>query len=170
MLLIWSTVLSQVGRMFYLLLENIGPCVKITWNYFPCLVLHKVKVFINYVQTSRRQKYFTGHSVWWRAIFQRTESKFAGPKFWQIKVKEVLLLHFLAIANTISIILRHAVSSLKKIFVPVAAEDMWDVFMCILLFHCLEQLRPFFSCNQFQTCSGLYTTTRIVLFVHTCMS
>ena len=23
-------------------LENIGMCVKITWNYFPCLVLHKV--------------------------------------------------------------------------------------------------------------------------------
>ena len=29
-------------------LENIGTCVKITWNYFPCLVLHKVKVFIDY--------------------------------------------------------------------------------------------------------------------------
>ena len=28
-------------------LENIGTCVKITWNYFPCLVLHKVKVFID---------------------------------------------------------------------------------------------------------------------------
>ena len=26
-------------------LENIGKCVKITWNYFPCLVLHKVKSF-----------------------------------------------------------------------------------------------------------------------------
>ena len=32
------------------------------------------------IQTSRRQKYFTGHLVWWRAIFHRTESKFAGPK------------------------------------------------------------------------------------------
>ena len=31
-------------------LENIGTCVKITWNYFPCLVLHKVKVFIDYAQ------------------------------------------------------------------------------------------------------------------------
>ena len=31
-------------------------------------------------QTSRRQKYFTGHSVWWRTIFHPTESKFAGPK------------------------------------------------------------------------------------------
>ena len=31
-------------------LENIGMCVKITWNYFPCLVLHKVKVFIDYAQ------------------------------------------------------------------------------------------------------------------------
>ena len=31
-------------------LENIGTCVKITLNYFPCLVLHKVKVFINYGQ------------------------------------------------------------------------------------------------------------------------
>ena len=31
-------------------LENIGTCVKIAWNYFPCLVLHKVKVFIDYVQ------------------------------------------------------------------------------------------------------------------------
>ena len=31
-------------------LENIGTCVKITWNYIPCLVLHKVKVFIDYAQ------------------------------------------------------------------------------------------------------------------------
>ena len=31
-------------------LENIGTCVKITWNYFPCLVLHKVKVFTDYAQ------------------------------------------------------------------------------------------------------------------------
>ena len=31
-------------------LENIGTCVKITWNYFPCLALHKVKVFIDYAQ------------------------------------------------------------------------------------------------------------------------
>ena len=33
-------------------LENIGTCVKnkITWNYFPCVVLHKVKVFIDYAQ------------------------------------------------------------------------------------------------------------------------
>ena len=31
-------------------LENIETCVKITWNYFPCLVLHKVKVFIDYAQ------------------------------------------------------------------------------------------------------------------------
>ena len=31
-------------------LENIGTCVKITWNYFPCPVLHKVKVFIDYAQ------------------------------------------------------------------------------------------------------------------------
>ena len=31
-------------------LENIGTCVKLTWNYFPCLVLHKVKVFIDYAQ------------------------------------------------------------------------------------------------------------------------
>ena len=31
-------------------LENIGTCVKITWNYFPCLILHKVKVFIDYAQ------------------------------------------------------------------------------------------------------------------------
>ena len=30
-------------------LENIGTCVKITLNYFPCLVLHKV-VFIDYAQ------------------------------------------------------------------------------------------------------------------------
>ena len=29
-------------------LENIGTCVKITWNYFSCVVLHKVKVFIDY--------------------------------------------------------------------------------------------------------------------------
>ena len=52
-LLIWSKVLSQVGRMFYLTyftLVNIGTCVKITWNYFPCLVLHKVKVFVVYEQ------------------------------------------------------------------------------------------------------------------------
>ena len=33
-----------------LTLENIGTCVKITWNYFPCLVLHKVKAFIYYAQ------------------------------------------------------------------------------------------------------------------------
>ena len=32
------------------MLEYIGTCVKITWNYFPCLVLHKVKVFIDYAQ------------------------------------------------------------------------------------------------------------------------
>ena len=32
------------------LLENIGTCVKITWNHFPCLVLHKVKFFIDYAQ------------------------------------------------------------------------------------------------------------------------
>ena len=31
-------------------LENIGTCVKITWNYFPCLVLLKVKVFFDYAQ------------------------------------------------------------------------------------------------------------------------
>ena len=31
-------------------LENIGTCVKITWNYFLCLALHKVKVFIDYAQ------------------------------------------------------------------------------------------------------------------------
>ena len=31
-------------------LENIGTCVKISWNYFPCLVLHMVKVFIDYAQ------------------------------------------------------------------------------------------------------------------------
>ena len=33
-----------------LTLENIGTCVKITWNYFFCLFLHKVKVFIDYAQ------------------------------------------------------------------------------------------------------------------------
>ena len=32
------------------MLENMGTCVKITWNYFLCLVLHKVKVFIDYAQ------------------------------------------------------------------------------------------------------------------------
>ena len=31
-------------------LENIEKCVKMTWNYFPCLILHKVKVFIDYAQ------------------------------------------------------------------------------------------------------------------------
>ena len=31
-------------------LENIGTCVKITWNYIPCLVLHKEKVFIDKAQ------------------------------------------------------------------------------------------------------------------------
>ena len=33
-------------------LENIGSGTraKITWNYFPCLVLHKVKIFIDYAQ------------------------------------------------------------------------------------------------------------------------
>ena len=31
-------------------LENIGTCVKLTWNYFPCLVLRKEKVFIDYAQ------------------------------------------------------------------------------------------------------------------------
>ena len=31
-------------------IENIGMCVKITWNCFPCLILHKVKVFIDYAQ------------------------------------------------------------------------------------------------------------------------
>ena len=31
-------------------LENIGTCVKITWNDCPCLVLHKEKVFIDYAQ------------------------------------------------------------------------------------------------------------------------
>ena len=33
---------------------------------------------------------------------------------------------------------------------------MWDAcFICIPLFRGLAQLRPFFSCNQWQTCSGL---------------
>ena len=31
-------------------LEDIGTFVKITWNYFPCLVLHNVTVFIDYAQ------------------------------------------------------------------------------------------------------------------------
>ena len=30
--------MSQENVLF--MLENIGTCVKITWNYFPCLVLH----------------------------------------------------------------------------------------------------------------------------------
>ena len=35
-------VISWKNVLF--MLENIGTCVTITWNYFPCLVLHKVKV------------------------------------------------------------------------------------------------------------------------------
>ena len=31
-------------------LENIGTCVKINLNYFPCLLLHKVKVFSDNAQ------------------------------------------------------------------------------------------------------------------------
>ena len=38
----WENVLFK--------LEDIGTFVKITSNYFPCLVLHKVKVFIDYAQ------------------------------------------------------------------------------------------------------------------------
>ena len=129
-------------------------------------------------QTSRRQKYFTGHSVWWRAIFHRTESKFAGPKslseILTNKSEIIIVATFLALANTI--ILRHAVSSLKKLLARFLSllllwqKNLWDVFICIPLFRGLAQLRPFFLCNQFQTCFGPYTTTRIVLFVHTCMS
>ena len=46
-------------------------------------------------------------------------------EFWQTKVKLVLFLHLFALAN----------------------------MRC--LFHGLAQLRPFFTCNQWQTCSGL---------------
>ena len=42
----WENVLSYLPGT----LENIGTCVKVTWNYFPCLILHKVKVFIDYAQ------------------------------------------------------------------------------------------------------------------------
>ena len=42
-------------------LENIGTRVKITWNYFPCLILHEVKIFIDYaqglVQLGQKKKY-----------------------------------------------------------------------------------------------------------------
>ena len=38
----WENVLFALG--------NIRTCVEITWNYFPCLVLHKVKVFIDFAQ------------------------------------------------------------------------------------------------------------------------
>ena len=31
-------------------LENIGTCVEITLYYFHCIVLHKVKVFMDYIQ------------------------------------------------------------------------------------------------------------------------
>ena len=113
-------------------------------------------------QTSRRQKYFTGHSVWLRAIFHRTESKFAGPKslsgILTNKSEISLVATFLALANTI--ILCHAVSSLKKLLARFVSllllwqKNLWDVFICFPLFRGLAQLRPFFSCNQFQTCFG----------------
>ena len=42
MLLIWSTGFVKSWENVLFKLENIGTCVIITWNYFPCLVLHKV--------------------------------------------------------------------------------------------------------------------------------
>ena len=81
-------------------------------------------------------------------------------EIWQIKVKLVLLLHFLLLF-VLHPVLYHAVSSLKKvackICVPVAvlAEEIWDAALLIPLFPGLAQLRPFFSSNQLQTCSGL---------------
>ena len=91
-------------------------------------------------QTSRRQKYFTGHSVWWRAIFHRTESKFAGPKSLSAiltnKREISLVATFLALANTI--ILRHAVSSLKKLlarFVSLLLRCLWYAFNFSVVLH-----------------------------------
>ena len=37
----------KLGECFISTLQNIGTCVRITWNYFPCVVLHEVKVFMN---------------------------------------------------------------------------------------------------------------------------
>ena len=51
------------------MLENIGICVKITWNYFLCLVLHKVKVFIDY-----------GHRLWSSVLNKTTFSGIIGNK------------------------------------------------------------------------------------------
>ena len=37
-------------------LKNIGTCVKITWNYFLCVVLHKVKVFFPEADATRESR------------------------------------------------------------------------------------------------------------------
>ena len=106
-------------------------------------------------QTSRRQKYFTGHSVWWRAIFHQTESKFAGPKslsgILTNKSEISLVATFLALANTI--ILRHAVSSLKKLLARYVSllllwqKNLWDVFHFSVVLHSWD---PSFRATSFK--------------------
>ena len=40
---VWGLISEASWENVLFTLENIGTCVKITWNYFPCLFLHKVK-------------------------------------------------------------------------------------------------------------------------------
>ena len=61
---------------------------------------------------------------------------------------------------------KYLTSRWQKYATIVLAEEIWDAVICIQLFCCLAQPRPFFSSNQLQTCSGLlYNYTRILLFM-----
>ena len=79
-----------------------------------------------------------------------------------------MFLHLFALANTI--ILHYAFSSLKKLLARFVSlllfwQKKYEMPLCIELFHGLAQLRPFFLCNQWQTCSGIiynYHQDRIV--------
>ena len=109
-------------------------------------------------QTSRRQKYFIGHSVWWRAIFHRNESKFAGPKSLseiltnKSEIHVSLVATFLALANTI--ILRHAVSSLKKLLARFVSllwqKNLWDVLYAFHFSVVLHSWDPSFRATSFR--------------------
>ena len=87
-------------------------------------------------------------------------------EFWQIKVKLVLLLYCFALANTIILhmLQHHAVSSIRKLLAR---------FVSLLLFlqkkyemQFLHSWEPSFCATSYISVLAMYTTTRIVLFVH----
>ena len=130
-----------------------------------------------YFQTSRRQKYFTGHSVWWRAIFHRTESKFARPKN---------LSGILTNKSQISLVSTF-VCSCKHYYIALCiffTKKLLARFVSLLLFWQKKYEMPLyayhfsvvlhswdhsFSASSDKHVLASYTTTRIVLLVHTCM-